>query len=264
MMVAIGLANGANALQSRLVADVAAERIARIRGIDDDAAAAQYLDRLTNEAALGRYRMQLQIDTHVARTGPRYDTRMNQLLEWSPLIVFFVVFKLFGIYWATGALMLVCTLVLLAHRLPHRQLQDHARRHGAVVIWRWARRPCCCTISASFNGSPRCCSRSPPPPFSAARSSANSRLRGACSKASSASRWTSRRIPGCSSIPCGWAGSRCSPRRISMSRETFAESVWVNFKVFGISAAMLLFMIPQVIWLQRQDQAGRRRSGAPP
>ena len=33
---------------------------------------------------------------------------MNQLLEWSPLIVFFLVFKLFGIYWATGALMVAC------------------------------------------------------------------------------------------------------------------------------------------------------------
>ncbi len=41
---------------------------------------------------------------------------MQQLLEWSPLIVFFLVFKLFGIYWATGSLMLMCTVVLLAHR----------------------------------------------------------------------------------------------------------------------------------------------------
>ena len=29
----------------------------------------------------------------------------------------------------------------------------------------------------------------------------------------------------------------------------FPDNVWVNFKVFGISAAMLVFMIPQVIWL---------------
>jgi intracellular septation protein A len=40
-----------------------------------------------------------------------YDTRMNQLLEWSPLLAFFVVFELFGIYWATGALMLACVVV---------------------------------------------------------------------------------------------------------------------------------------------------------
>ena len=64
MMVAIGLANGANALERGLVADVTAERIARIRRIDDHAAAAQTLDRLANEAALRGHRMQLQIDTH--------------------------------------------------------------------------------------------------------------------------------------------------------------------------------------------------------
>jgi intracellular septation protein len=29
----------------------------------------------------------------------------------------------------------------------------------------------------------------------------------------------------------------------------FAESVWVNFKVFGITAGMLVFMVPQVLWL---------------
>ncbi len=45
-----------------------------------------------------------------------YDTRMSQLLEWSPLLAFFVVFQLFGIYWATGALMVAVVLVLIVHR----------------------------------------------------------------------------------------------------------------------------------------------------
>ena len=31
--------------------------------------------------------------------------------------------------------------------------------------------------------------------------------------------------------------------------QNFPEGVWVKFKVFGITAAMLVFMIPQVIWL---------------
>ena len=42
---------------------------------------------------------------------------MNQLLEWSPLIVFFVVFKLYGIYWATAALMGASVALLLVNRL---------------------------------------------------------------------------------------------------------------------------------------------------
>jgi intracellular septation protein A len=29
----------------------------------------------------------------------------------------------------------------------------------------------------------------------------------------------------------------------------FAESVWVNFKVFGISIATMVFLIPQVLWM---------------
>src|SRR5271156_3501164 len=41
---------------------------------------------------------------------------MMQLLELSPLIVFFLVFKLFDIYWATAALMLACFLVMIVHR----------------------------------------------------------------------------------------------------------------------------------------------------
>jgi len=63
---AIGVADGANSLQSRLVADVAPERIARVGGIDDHAAAAQAIDRLANEALLGRYGVQLQVNTHDA------------------------------------------------------------------------------------------------------------------------------------------------------------------------------------------------------
>ncbi|MGH8335252.1 MAG: inner membrane-spanning protein YciB, partial [Gammaproteobacteria bacterium] len=42
---------------------------------------------------------------------------MNQLLEWLPLIAFFVVYKLLGIYWATAVLMFFCVLQLLVHRL---------------------------------------------------------------------------------------------------------------------------------------------------
>jgi len=41
---------------------------------------------------------------------------MNQLLEWSPLLAFFLVFKLSGIYWATAALMVACLIVLFVHR----------------------------------------------------------------------------------------------------------------------------------------------------
>ena len=57
--------------------------------------------------------MQLQVDAH----GLGYDTRMTQLLEWSPLVVFFIAFKTLDIYWATAALMIVCVLVMFVHRV---------------------------------------------------------------------------------------------------------------------------------------------------
>jgi intracellular septation protein len=35
----------------------------------------------------------------------------------------------------------------------------------------------------------------------------------------------------------------------------FAESIWVNFKVYGITPATMVFMIPQVIWLSGKVKA---------
>jgi intracellular septation protein A len=35
---------------------------------------------------------------------------------------------------------------------------------------------------------------------------------------------------------------------IYVARE-YSEAVWVNFKVFGLTLAMIVFMIPQVLWL---------------
>ncbi len=50
MMVAVRLPNVPDALERRLVADMAAERIAGIGGIHDHPAAAQNLDGLAHEA----------------------------------------------------------------------------------------------------------------------------------------------------------------------------------------------------------------------
>src|SRR5580700_4604282 len=113
VMIAVRLANLADALERGLIADMTAERIARVSWIDNHRAAPQCFHRLAYVAALRRDRMQLQIDAH----GVGYDTRMNQLLEWSPLIAFFVVFEIKDIYWATAALMIACVLQLVIHRL---------------------------------------------------------------------------------------------------------------------------------------------------
>ena len=43
--------------------------------------------------------------------------------------------------------------------------------------------------------------------------------------------------------------------------QNFAESVWVNFKVFGITVAMLIFMLPQVLWLSGKTKAAQSDPG---
>src|SRR5258708_1612748 len=130
MMVPIRLPNIANALQSRLVADMAAERVAGVGGIDDHPSPAQSLDGLAHEAPLRGHGMQLQVDTHFVA----HDTRMNQSLEWLPLIVFFVGLKLRGIYWATVALMIACVLQLPVPRFPTGTFKPMHIITGAVVL----------------------------------------------------------------------------------------------------------------------------------
>jgi intracellular septation protein len=39
--------------------------------------------------------------------------------------------------------------------------------------------------------------------------------------------------------------------------QNFSEGVWVKFKVFGITVAMLVFMVPQVLWLSGKTQAAQ-------
>src|ERR1700730_19422977 len=60
---------------------------------------------------------------------------MNQLLEWSPLVVFFVVFKLFGIYWATASLMCTCVALMFIHRIRTGSFKTmHVVTAGVVLV----------------------------------------------------------------------------------------------------------------------------------
>ena len=60
MMVTIGVANAANALERVLVADVAAERVTGVGRIGDDAAATQNVHGLTNQPQMGIFRMEFE------------------------------------------------------------------------------------------------------------------------------------------------------------------------------------------------------------
>jgi len=42
----------------------------------------------------------------------------------------------------------------------------------------------------------------------------------------------------------------------------FSESTWVHFKVFGITIALFVFMLPQVLWLAGRTKAAQPDAGA--
>jgi intracellular septation protein len=185
-----------------------------------------------------------------------YDTRMNQVLEWLPLIVFFLGFKLLGLYWATGALMVVCVAVMFIHRL---RAGSYKVMHvvtaavalvlgGATFLFhdtrfiQWKPTVLLGVAAAAFLGSS----------LIGKQPLARRMLESAFSEKLD--------LPGrqWQFINTAWAVwfALLAIANIYIARH-FEEAVWVNFKVFGISIAMMLFMIPQVLWLSGKTPAAQ-------
>jgi len=157
---------------------------------------------------------------------------MNQLLEWSPLLAFFLVFKLSGIYWATAALMVACLIVLFVHRASTGKYKTvHAITAIIAVVLgaatlllhdkrfiQWKPTVLLALAAVAFLAS-NVIGKQP---------LARRMLEGVFSEPAALNIWVARSFP---------------------------EHVWVNFKVFGITAAMMLFMIPQVLWLNGKTKA---------
>lgn len=173
---------------------------------------------------------------------------MNQVLEWSPLIVFFVVFKLFGLYWATASLMLVCTAVMFTHRIRTGSFRPmHVVTVGVLAVLGTATlllhdkrfiqlKPTVllALASAAFLGS-MVIGKQP---------LARRMLEGVFDEPLQISRhaWAVINV-----LWAGWFALLAAANLYVA--HNYAENVWVNFKVFGITAAMIVFMIPQVLWL---------------
>jgi intracellular septation protein len=173
---------------------------------------------------------------------------MMQLLEWSPLIVFFVAFKLLDIYWATAALMLVCFLVMIVHRWRTGHFKAmHVITVAVLAVLgtatlllhdkrfiQWKPTVLLALTAAAFLGS-SVIGKQP-----LARRMLESIFEEPLEISHHA--WTLINL-----LWVGWF-ALLAVANIYVARN-FPDSVWVNFKVFGISAAMLVFMIPQVFWL---------------
>jgi intracellular septation protein len=200
--------------------------------------------------------MQLQVDAHFVG----YDTRMNQLLEWSPLIVFFVGFKLLGIYWATAALMVACVLQLVVHRLRTGKFKTMHIITAVVAVGlgsatlllhdrrfiQWKPTVLLALAAAVFLGS-MVLGKQP---------LARRMLESVFSEPLNISSRTWLLI---NSLWAGWL-ALLAAANIYVARN-FDESIWVNFKVFGITVAMLIFMVPQVLWLSGKTKTEQSDQG---
>jgi len=182
-----------------------------------------------------------------------YDTRMNQLLEWSPLIVFFIVFKLYGIYWATASLMVTTVALMSSHKLrTGRYKKMHIVTVVVVLILGTATlilhdkrfiqwKP---TILMGFAAIAFFVST-----FIGARPLARRMMESVFTEPVELSRkaWAALNL--------AWAGY-CALLAVAniYIAQNFSEDFWVNFKVWGMTVALLVFMIPQVLWLNSKTR----------
>ncbi len=177
-----------------------------------------------------------------------YHTRMSQLLEWSPLVVFFLVFKIWGIYWATASLMVTSVALMSSHKLrTGRYKKMHVVTAAVVLVLgtatlllhdkrfiQWKPTILLGFAAIAFLGST----------FLGRRPLARRMLESVFSEPLELSRswWALLNV--------AWAAwfAVLAVANIYIARN-FTEDVWVNFKVWGITLAMVIFMVPQVIWL---------------
>ncbi len=173
---------------------------------------------------------------------------MNQLIEWLPLLAFFVVFKVFDIYWATAVLMVACVVQLGVHRFRTGKFKNlHIATVALVLVLGSATlllhdkrfiqlKPTLLLGAAAvaFLGSS----------FIGRQPLARRMLESVFSEPLkvSAQAWHTLNL-----LWALWFALLAAANLYIA--HNFAESTWVNFKVFGITAAMILFMVPQVIWL---------------
>ena len=173
---------------------------------------------------------------------------MTQLLEWSPLIVFFVTFEVRDIYWATAALMIACVLQLLLHRMRAGSFKTMHIITTCVVLvlgaatlllhdqrfTQWKLTVLLGLTSVVLLGST----------VVGKQPLVRRMLEAAFSEplAVSARSWLL--------INVLWAAWFAAFAVLNLYvAKNFAVGLWVKFKVFGFPAATMVFMLPQIFWL---------------
>jgi intracellular septation protein len=186
---------------------------------------------------------------------------MTQLLELSPLILFLIAYKLWGIYAATGTLMAACVALLILHRLRSGKFKTmHLVTAGVVVglgsltlllhdarFIQWKPTVLMGLAAGTFLVS-MVVGRQP---------LVRRMFEGVFPEPLAVSMRAWMLI---NSLWVMWFGL-LAVLNIYIAHH-FAESTWVNFKVYGITPATMLFMIPQVLWLSGKVKSAATEDAA--
>ncbi len=190
---------------------------------------------------------------------------MQALLELAPLIAFLVAYYAAGLYAATAVLMVAMALLLVVDYLHARRIPPmHALSallvfaFGAATLLlrdqrfiQWKPTVFFWLVSVAFLGS-----------FWIGRQTLVERLMGALTGAQETS--GSRRIPW-KRLNALWVVFYALLGAANLAVAFNAsEATWVNFKVFGLPAATLLFLLPQVMWLVRQSRHSEPQAASSP
>ena len=173
---------------------------------------------------------------------------MNQLLELSPLILFLIAYKLWGIYTATAVLMAACVVVLILHRVRTGTFKTMHVITAAVVVGlgaltlllhdarfiQWKPTVLMGLTAVAFLAS-MVLGKQP---------LVRRMFEGVFTETLQVS---PRAWLVLNSLWAGWF-ALLAILNIYVAQH-FSENAWVNFKVYGITPATMLFMIPQVLWL---------------
>lgn len=187
---------------------------------------------------------------------------MQALLEFAPLVAFLVAYKLQGIYVATGVLMLAMVLLVLVTWLRTRKVGSLMAIStvlvvvfGAITLWlrderfiQWKPTVFFWALGIAFLASQ----------WIGAKPLVQRLMEPAL---------TDLVVPRGTwlQLNAAWVVFYVVMGAANLAVVRSAdEATWVNFKVYGVTAATLVFVIAQALWLHRKGAPATPADGSPP
>ena len=173
---------------------------------------------------------------------------MNQLLELAPLLAFFIAYRLGGLYWATGVLMIASVLLLFAWRWRTGAYKNlHVITAALVVVLgsatllfhdkrfiQWKPTVLYGLLAAGLLASN----------FLGKRPWMQRMFESVMTEGIAVSARGWRRL---NTLWAAWFALTAAANIYVAVK--FSEAFWVNFHTWGITIATMVFMVPQIFWL---------------